>query len=531
MFSSISAVVFLEYFWLTLLLSSTLFVYIVYLSRGEFNKLYQYNNYSSTYLSKTVGLPYLQLVNYCSKLPFLLINYCYIILFCNLTYYFAYGDKYYFTLSVSPLAYIFSLLIVLLLLLTTVIYKNLSLNGLIKNIETSLGLISIFSALYYYLSLETLSAIVFLFELQSLIFMFFLASSFPNLLKKKLSVYAVANKYAGWYFSSLIFQFWISFLTSVFFIYSILNFVRFTGFVEWNELNAFYLFSYLTSSAINWQNWMMAISPLLAALFLKLGAFPFFLWKPEVYKTLNIYVLYLYMTVYMFSLLFFIIVFFYSYLFFFFNFWANFLYILVIFGIFFLSLSLFSITEVRPFLAYTASIHVCYILTSLYCKSQSSGSIAFFYLFTYFFYSLMFFFILFAVPKKSLWYFSDFSVVSVNSGLVLFLSIFMVGVAGIPPFFGFLAKTSTASLLLFNGEYVLFFLIIFSGVYVSFFYIQNYRFYGVSVKRISYRTTSLPHKRIAFFYKTLILFVLANFFSILISADLVLFCSYIALYL
>lgn len=459
---------------------------------------------------------------------FKVLRYFYTVLFLNFTYYFSYSDVIFFNVIISNVSYLYSLFILLFFIFTLLLFQHTKKLSLIKNVESLIGFIGSFSCLYYYMSLNTLAAIIFLFELQTLIFIYILASSYPNILIKNNFTNILLTKFSRWFFNSMIFQFWISFLTSVFFVYSLLNFLRYTSFVEWDSINIFYYFNSNFFSSSLPQNWLLSILPVMLALLLKLGTFPFFLWKPEIYKSLNVIVLYLYMSIYMFSLIFFFIFFLYSYLSFFLNLWSVVVYSISVLGLILLSLFLYSITELRPFLAYTSAIHICYILSAVYLKTYTSFSLAIFYLCTYLFYTVMFFVVMFTVHGQLLWFFTDLHKIIRAQIIVAALFVFMLGVSGIPPFFGFIAKISIASLMLSNGEYFLFFLIIASGIYVSFFYIQNYRFYGTYQKRITYSKPILIPRFFKHFLKIIMYFIFFNILAIPLSSDLFIFSAFFA---
>lgn len=454
--------------------------------------------------------------------------YFYSILLFNFTYYFSYSEIFFFNITISNISYLYSLFIIFFLLFTLILLKYLQKLGLIKNIEILIGVISMFTCLYYYIILGTLSAIIFLFELQSLVFIYLLVISYPNSLTRVNYTSTLLNKYSYWFFNSLILQFWISFLTSIFFIYALLNVIRFTSFVEWNKLNIFYFFSSNFHDDFLKQNWLIIIIPLLLALTLKIGTFPFFLWKPEIYKNLNSFILYLYMTIYLFGVIFFMILFFYSYLYFFVNIWSIYVFIIIIPGLFILSLAVYSITEFRPFLAYTSALHICYIFIALCSNNSQGANTAMFYLIIYLFYTIMFFLILFSIGGQSLWFFTDINKLTSSQFIVTALSVFMVGVSGIPPFFGFIAKTSISALAFLNSEYLYFILILFSGIYVSFFYIQNYRFYGVYSKRIHYAKPLVFLTHTKNLFKILMYFIIFNLLTVPLSSDLFVFTAYLA---
>lgn len=101
------------------------------------------------------------------------------------------------------------------------------------------------------------------------------------------------------------------------------------------------------------------------------------------------------MVIYSFSGLYFFIIFLTNYIFLLKNHIYIFIYIISIFSLIILSLIIFSVTEIRPFLAYTSSIHIIFIMLGVFMKSTNNLSISYFYLFTYLYLMFFFFIILF----------------------------------------------------------------------------------------------------------------------------------------
>lgn len=200
------------------------------------------------------------------------------------------------------------------------------------------------------------------------------------------------------------------------------------------------------------------------------------------------------MSSYLFSLLFFLINFFYNYFYLIYNIWYLFFYILIILSFILISFMLYSITELRQFLAYTSIIHICFIFLSMFSFKVINTNITYFYLFVYLFFIFFFFIIIFSLPNNMVWFLTDLQYLTKIPVITTSFSVLMLGMAGIPPFLGFFAKLSVVSNMLVNEDYFLFFLSIFIGLFVSFFYIQNYRFYGFNLKNIYYNKSSIVYK-------------------------------------
>jgi NADH:ubiquinone oxidoreductase subunit 2 (subunit N) len=142
-----------------------------------------------------------------------------------------------------------------------------------------------------------------------------------------------------------------------------------------------------------------------------------------------------------------------------------------------------------------------------------------------FFFTILFFF----QNNNNIWYFTDLQYFFKNSIIATGFSILFISMAGIPPFLGFFAKISLVSLLLYNEEYLLFFLTLISGFFISFFYIQNYRFFGYNIKNINYNKNIfiIKNNKNLYIYYYLLLFI--NIFSFFFINDFFIFSTFIAL--
>lgn len=236
------------------------------------------------------------------------------------------------------------------------------------------------------------------------------------------------------------------------------------------------------------------------------------------------------MVVYSFSSIYFIIVLFNNYIFLLKSHFYIYIYILAIFSLIFLSLIIFSIVELRPFLAYTSLIHIIFIILGIFMNSINSLSVSYFYLFTYLYFMFFLFIILFFFKNNNnVWYFTDLQFFFKNTIIMTGFSVLFISMAGIPPFLGFFAKISLVSLLLFNEEYLLFFLTLISGFFISFFYIQNYRFFGYNVKNISYNKNLFIFKNNKNLFITFYLFLFINIFSCFFISDFFIFSTFISI--
>lgn len=444
----------------------------------------------------------------------------YTVLFFNNTYFYSFANlSIFFSFRLDNISWYYLCIMNILSIITLLVVYNLLTSNVIKSIEFFLSLNFFFLCVTYLLLINNLVSLIFILELQSVIFMFMMSSfhSLSNNFIHARSQYLLNQQI--WYFNSLIYQFWVSFIGSLLLIYSSLNFFKLSGFMDWSSLNIFFFFS-----SISWLDNLSLYSCLNLALFLfsvfiKIGFFPFFLWKPEIYKNLNFLTLFLYMTTYLFGIVFFLLVLFYNYLSLLLSYTYNYVYLLSVLSFLVFPLFLYSISEVRPFLGYSSVIHISFVLLCSFYNIETS----FFYLIVYISYMFFFFFILSTVLNINIWYFTDLQFIFKNSFLSTALFIFFLGLSGMPPFFGFFAKMSIISLFLLSQDYLLFFLSIVSSLFIAFFYIQNYRFYGFNLKTINYQKNNKPLSKNNYFYFLIFFFIYLNIFSILYVGDIFIF--------
>lgn len=232
------------------------------------------------------------------------------------------------------------------------------------------------------------------------------------------------------------------------------------------------------------------------------------------------------MTVYLFSLLFLFIVLFNNYFILIKEWFYFYLYIVSIITLIFISLYLYSIVEVRTFLAYSSLTHLSFVFLALSTNNYLNSSTALFYVFSYLYYMFFFFCIYFTLTRNTFWYLSDLQYVNSNIIVSSFL-VFFVGLAGIPPFLGFFSKLSVIILLIFSGDYLSGILCLFTGFFVAFFYLQNYRFYGYQKKYFNYRNKLVIVKNSTNLYYYLSFFIITNLLSIFFINDLFIFSNYV----
>jgi len=295
--------------------------------------------------------------------------------------------------------------------------------------------------------------------------------------------------------------------------------MKFTSFTDWSYSEVFIYFSVKSCAVESPIKIYSVVLPVILGIFLKIGSVPFFLWKPEIYKHFSPVVLFIYMTSYLFGTVFFtstlltknyylIAEFFYPYI-----------YTIALISLILITFLLYSVVEIRPFLAYSSIIHISFILLSLFQADFGGFGVSLLYLFVYIFLTFFFFVILFSGLGMNFWFLTDLQYLYKIPPLVTAFSIFMLGMSGTPPFLGFFTKFSVISMLFTAQDYLFFFVTLFSGFFAAFFYIQNYRFYGYSTKSHTYVKTYFIAKYTGKLHLLLYFFVAINVLAIFFIND------------
>jgi len=417
------------------------------------------------------------------------------------------------------------------LIYLVILYFNHYVNYL-KGVEHLFSIFFLFLNMHCFIFANNLIVIIFLFELQSIIFIYYIALLHFNYLNHN---YQTNKKNPllksfsfQWYINSLFFQFWTSFVGVIFFVYGVFYIYRFAGFFDWKNIEMFFFFYKYSWSMLSAIDCLLVWLIFFIGLLLKIGFFPFFLWKPEIYKNFNIFVLFFYMFIYLFFILFFLFFFFNSYLVLMKDLWYIYIYYIYTIATIFLLFYLYSIHDIRSFLAYSSALNLCYLLIVLTIHNYGGFTVFLFYLFIYSFYIFNFFAFIFLISNNFLWFFTDLQYLGNFVFLMSFFFSFFFGLAGIPPFLGFFAKISVVSILLFNEQYFFFFLSLFVGLFASYFYLQIYRFSGFSIKNISYIHRVLTFKFSGFFLHLNYFLLMINFLSFFFLADIYIFSAWIA---
>jgi NADH-quinone oxidoreductase subunit N len=136
--------------------------------------------------------------------------------------------------------------------------------------------------------------------------------------------------------------------------------------------------------------------------------------------------------------------------------------------------------KIKRFLAYSAVVHMGYILLSLSLGSYASIYVAFYYLFVYILVSINIFTIFLILyrekgtPIKNIVEVANIS--HSNFFLAILFSLAILSVAGIPPLAGFFGKIYAFSFLIETGNYYLALFVVLISVLSCAYYIRLVRF-------------------------------------------------------
>lgn len=461
-----------------------IYIYVYIFIKYYFNKLILLNSKLNSLTFNYFKLKYN--IQNISMFIYILNNiyYYYIFIFFQLfwilTYYFNWQNNNIFnSFYLSSANYLFYIILFISLIFTFLIFKkNLFYQ---KNHESLSAYFLFFITLFYYLLTNNLLTLAFIFEFQSLIIIYIISNLF-YLKNNSYLNFTKINKQPVWYFNSLIYQFWSSFFSAILLIISILIFFKNFFFIDWINLEAYTYMLSIKFFNTNLNELLIYFSPLIFTLFFKLGLLPFFFWKPEIYKNFTLELLFLYITFYIFSIIFFVLFMFFNYFFLIQHIFLIFYYPTVIISLIFLPFLFYAITEIRIFISYSSIFHITIILISL-LPSHKYIHFTFLYLFSYLFFSIFFMLLLYYLSNFNIWYLTDLQNFFNNKMIKFIVKNIFLGMAGIPPFLGFSVKLLLIANLYLDGNYYLFNLFLISSLIIGFFYMQNFRFYGIILKK------------------------------------------------
>lgn len=509
--------------WMPLFVINLLLVSYIHINK-KFSQFFLQLNFSNTRYSVTnVYNKFLKVYSKYYYFIFNLVELLLMVLLINLFTSYCYTQQIiYFVFQASTLTYSTSVVLLLAIFVSVVMIKLHYNSKFINFYEHFFTIMLLLLSTLYYLVVNNLLALIFILELQSILFIYLLSSNYnintyftDYLLNSKLKIY---NLNSLWYFSSLIYQFWVSFFGSILLFYGVLLILKMNFLFDWAQfdlLNYFFFFY-----CFDLKGYYFSFLVLFIGFVLKLGLFPFFVWKPEIYKNLTLTTLFVYMFSYLFAFLLIFIFFFTTYFVVTINFWYYYIYLIVYVCLLILPFFVYSITEIRVFLAYISVIHIFLIFLGVFGLEDSSINISYFYFFSYMFFTLNFFIILFSLTTNSLWYLTDLQFYSSVPIVSTSLLVLFLNYAGLPPLFGFFTKISILFSFVVSKDYFLFIWILLINFFFIYFYLQNYRFLGFSLTTYDFYFNLINFKRLYIYKNYLLFFIFFSLNSVFFFSDL-----------
>lgn len=414
----------------------------------------------------------------------------------------------------------FFTLIICAILLVRIKNGNLTL-------DTSFATILVLACLNFYFCLTNYFALILLLECQGVLLLLFITA---NLDFFKRTVYpksflALTKYKHSWRINILLIQFWINFLGAVTFIILVTLLSQTLGTLHWYDI--LYLqpaIFYSVNMSLNVKTWLALW--LLLSICIKVCAFPFHFWKPELYRNLTYPSIFIYASIYTFVLMWLtssllntaylaqptIICFLLS--------------LLVLFSVYFITPVFFNISDIKLFLAYTSVFHVLYILIALLADAALFEK-ALAYNIIYFFTNITIFSALLLIKKLNLLFLTDLQTLSANPSLLVWLIGALASMAGLPPFLGFWTKIVILLGLWSNTHFLICAHLFSSSLIIMYFYFANYRFAGAT----NIKNTYTPLLFNTHFYIILIgsMSALMNYYGVILINDIVNYTALVSL--
>ena len=505
-------------FFLPIIMTTYIYLFINFFFKSFSNKLLILNkNKKKNFFKLTLKINNLNIYNdiFIFVFNFIILN----LIFLYFIYDFFYGysnNCLYLSFNLKNSVIIYLKTITLIAIFSFYIFKK-NIN-FFRNYELIIGFFFFFTCIQYYLIINNLLTLIFIFEFQSIIFIFILSNLFffdnNNNLNEK-----ILNKQPLWYFLAIFYQFLISFLSTIFIIYTLLMFLKSINFVDWMNIEIFLFFLIKTNFLKNNLEFIFFFLPLIVSFLLKFGLLPFFFWKPEIYKNFNIDILNIYMVSYVFTIIYFFIFLISEYFFLINEYILIYFNLVIIISLIVLPIIFYSITEIRVFLAYSTIFHIIIIISTLFYNSNYYN-VTFVYLFSYLFFIQLFLLLLYYLSNLNLWYFNEFQNFLKYKFINITLINIFLGMAGIPPFLGFFSKIFVITYLAYNENYFLFILFLLSGLIISFYYIQNYRFLNYNLKNLNFSKNLIILKLNNSYINLISILLFINLFSFLFLNDI-----------
>lgn len=230
-----------------------------------------------------------------------------------------------------------------------------------KSIDYFFSINNIILIIPYLFFINTIFTFLFLLELVSVVLLYKLISS-KIWFRKTEKSHNINNNIPQNYINMIFFQFWVTFLSTIFIIYFYVCMFYMHGTTDWliiqylNSLECRYLNSAVTLTK-------MLILVFLLSIFFKLGLTPFHLFKIEIYKGLPYLSIFFY-TTYYFVILFVFFVFLLSdFLFTYSTIYYLFLILLLVVGSFYVAFLMFDVNLLKAFFTYSTVLNTLGLLT------------------------------------------------------------------------------------------------------------------------------------------------------------------------
>ena len=157
----------------------------------------------------------------------------------------------------------------------------------------------------------------------------------------------------------------------------------------------------------------------------------------------------------------------------------------------------------------------------------NSLPVIFFYMFVYNLTLIGFFWILMSFYNSSFKTLYSFNVFSFESSYLLFLTIFLFSLAGVPPFIGFFSKIYLLNMLVEQSFFLLYSIFIVLLIFGLYFYMQNLRFLHSTNYQNNFKPFLINERKsfTLFYYLLFLSFFLIN--GVFFIEDLLLYFSWL----
>ncbi len=455
--------------------------------------------------------------------------YIYLLLLALPLHTYWYDRAYYNTahhLYITDYTWIYLYLLLPTLLLTLFIYiTRVKYGGINVQTISALSLLTLFLLLYMIIS--DILTLVILLECQGTILILFLVNN-TELLKRTTAIKtlnALARNRRAWRINILLIQFWANFFGALALILFGLSVSTSIGTVHWEDIATIGSTMHLTTPTPTITLCWLTLW-LICGLAIKISAFPFHFWKPELYRNLAYPSIFIYASIYTFALMLLI-----TYILqVTYQAWPIYikliLWVLIILTVYFVTTIFFSITDIKLFLAYTSTFHVLYIFTSILADTTLMEK-AILYNITYLITTLTIFSVLLSIKNLNILFLTDLQTIMHNPLILFFLISAIASMAGLPPLLGFWSKFAIILGLWHNAEYILVIHTFCCSLIIMYFYFANYRFAGAANLRGRLQYTTLIPSNMLLSCGTV--FALLNFCGLLVINDLFNYATLMAL--